>query len=208
MADRPSEGQVRGGREGSEREPSDHSLLRGIQQGSEDAARRLYRRYARRLESLARARLSPGLARRLDPEDIVQSVFSRFFVHVRRGDFDIPEGEELWKLFLVITLNRIRSAESHHRADKRNVSVTSAGDQLDTLPTRRGRLDETAEFLRMVVEEALGQLPARYQEVVRLRLEAYEVAEIAQRTGRSQRTVERILHESRDHLGALLHDLS
>jgi RNA polymerase sigma-70 factor, ECF subfamily len=208
MDDRPSEGQVREGREASDREASDRSLLRGVRQGSQDAATRLYQRYARRLRSLARARLSPGLARRLDPEDIVQSVFSRFFRHVRRGDYDIPEGEELWKLFLVIALNRIRSAESYHRADKRDVAATSPGDQLDQLPTAPGRADEADTLLRIVVAEALERLPERYREVVRRRMEGYEVAEIARQTGRSQRTVERILHESREHLGALLHDLT
>jgi DNA-directed RNA polymerase specialized sigma24 family protein len=40
--------------------------------------------------------------------------------------------------------------------------------------------------------------------VVELRMEGYEVAEIAQQTGRSKRTVERILQESRNQLKVLL----
>ena len=36
-------------------------------------------RYARRLEALARSKTSPDLARRVDDEDIVQSVFGSFF---------------------------------------------------------------------------------------------------------------------------------
>jgi RNA polymerase sigma-70 factor, ECF subfamily len=189
-------------------EPSDHSLLRQIREGSEDAATQLYLRYARRLKSLARTRSSPELARRMDPEDIVQSVFSRFFRHVRDGDYDIPEGEELWKLFVVIALNRIRSAESYHRADKRDVGATAAERELDQVRASRGRADGGRAFLRLAVAEALEHLPARHQEAVRLRLEGYEVAEIAQRTRRSQRTIERVLQESRERLGILLHDLT
>ena len=42
-------------------------------------------------------------------------------------------GEELWKLLLVIAMNRIRAAEAHHRAIKRDVGVTTGGD-LDREP--------------------------------------------------------------------------
>ena len=38
---------------------------------------------------------------------------------VRQGDYDVPAGEELWGLFLVIALNRLRAEEKFQRADKR-----------------------------------------------------------------------------------------
>src|SRR5262249_542543 len=107
---------------------SDRSLLRRFRSGSEDAATGLYVRYVHRLRALVRARCSSELARRLEPEDIVQSVFRRFFRRVRQGDYDVPAGEELWGLFLVIALNRIRAAESFHRADKRDVRLTVNAD--------------------------------------------------------------------------------
>ena len=37
-------------------------------------------------------------------EEIVQSVFGSFFRRARSGDYDVPVGDELWKLFLVIAL--------------------------------------------------------------------------------------------------------
>jgi DNA-directed RNA polymerase specialized sigma24 family protein len=40
--------------------------------------------------------------------------------------------------------------------------------------------------------------------MVELRVEGYEVAEVARKTGRSRRTVERILQEARLKLGELL----
>ena len=61
-----------------------------------------------------------------------------------------------------------------------------------------------AAVLRLVLEEALARLPAAYREVIELRVEGYEVAEIARRTGRSKRTVERILQECRSSLHDLL----
>ena len=88
---------------------SDGSLMRRLQTGSQDAATQLYLRYAKRLHALSRAKCSPDLAARVDSDDIVQSVFRTFFRRVEKGEYDVPDGEELWKLFLVIGLNKIQT---------------------------------------------------------------------------------------------------
>src|SRR3954470_24029280 len=90
--------------------PSDGSLLRRLRVGSEDAATALYLRYASRLRHLTAANTSPQLARRVDADDIVQSVFRAFFDGAGQGLYDVPAGEDLWKLLVVIALNKIRSA--------------------------------------------------------------------------------------------------
>ena len=87
--------------------PSDHSLLVRLRGGQQDAATQLYVRYAQRLRALVRARCSSQLVRRLEPDDIVQSVFRRFFRHVLQGDYDVPPGEELWGLLLVSWMDNI-----------------------------------------------------------------------------------------------------
>src|SRR5438552_7748541 len=86
---------------------TDASLLRRFRSGEDDAATELYRRYAARLLDLAAAKASPDLKRRVDPEDIVQSVFRTFFRRAALGEYEVPDGDELWKLFLVIGLNKI-----------------------------------------------------------------------------------------------------
>ncbi len=53
--------------------------------------------------------MAPDLAGRVDADDIVQSVFRTFFRRVAKGDYEVPDGEELWKLFLVIALNKVRT---------------------------------------------------------------------------------------------------
>src|SRR5947209_3624365 len=89
---------------------TDHSLLRRLQDGQRDASTELYLRYAERLLSLAAAQSSFNLARRVDPEDIVQSVFRTFFRRASLGHYTVPQGEELWKLLL--GRYRSRSADS------------------------------------------------------------------------------------------------
>ncbi len=185
-------------------DPSDQSLLVRLRRGQQDAATQLYFRYAQRLRALVRARCSGQLARRLEPDDIVQSVFRRFFRRVLQGDYDVPPGEELWGLLLVIALNKIRTEEAFHRAGKRDV-------RLSTQPADPGMLETQAAddhaLLEVLVDDALAQLPPAHRDLVELRIQGHEVAELARRTGRSKRTVERILQEVRNRLRQLLIDV-
>jgi len=164
----------------------------------------LYVRYVHRLRALVRARCSSELARRVEPEDIVQSVFRRFFRRVRQGDYDVPAGEELWGLFLVIALNRIRAAESFHRADKRDVRLTITADAGNYIEAAQGHDEVAYSVLQMTIAEALEQVPEKQRVMLELRIQGHEVAEIAQKTGRSKRTVERNLQEVRTRLRAVL----
>ena len=188
-------------------EPSDHSLLARFRRGSQDAATQLYLRYVQRLRALTRTRWSQDLARRLEVEDIVQSVFNTFFQRARRGYYDVPVGEELWQLFLVLALNKIRAKVAFHHAAKRDVRLTVESADLDHQGARDLTDDQAAyAFLNLAIEEALERLPAWHKTMVELRIQGYEVAEIARQTGRSRRSVERVLQEARQTLGDLLNE--
>ncbi len=79
---------------------TDKSLLTRYRRGDDDAATELYLRYADRLRALATNQTSALLQQRVDAEDMVQSVFRTFFRRASIGQYDIPEGDELWKLLL------------------------------------------------------------------------------------------------------------
>lgn len=187
--------------------PSDRSLLARVQDGSQTAADELYRRYARRLMALARAESGRDLAARVDAEDIVQSVFGSFFRGVKQGYYQAPPGEELWGLFLVIALNKVRAKGAYHRAAKRDVRKTRGEVAPGAFEPPAD--DETAHrLLTMVVDEVLAELPGGHRDVVRLRIEGFEVAEVAAQTGKSKRTVERVLQEFRNKMAGLLKEES
>ena len=82
--------------------------------------------------------------------------------------------------------------------------TTAGGADSYLLEQVAERDDMAATVLQLHVEEALGRLPAASRQVVEMRMEEHGVAEIAKHTGRSKRTVERILQESRDALKDLL----
>jgi RNA polymerase sigma-70 factor (ECF subfamily) len=183
---------------------SDHSLLRRFRLGQQDAATALYVRYARRLRNLARANCSPGLAHRVEVDDIVQSVFRSFFRKAAVGLYDVPPGEELWRLFLVITLNKIRLQGQFHRAAKRDLRRAAGDAALGQEATKSGQDEFALTELEMVIGGILEALPALHKQVVELRIAGFEVSEIAKTVKRSKRTAERILQDFRTRLGALL----
>jgi RNA polymerase sigma-70 factor (ECF subfamily) len=181
---------------------TDGSLLRRIHSGEQDAAAALYLRYAERLHALTRSKTSSALAARLDPEDVVQSVFRTFFRRASEGHYDIPDGDELWKLLLVISLNKIRTLAGYHRAAKRDVRATVAIPPEAAAPGSSE--EESLKILEMVIEETLSDLPEAQREMIRLRIEGHGVAEIAKKTQRSKRSVERVLQQFRSRLGRLV----
>jgi RNA polymerase sigma-70 factor (ECF subfamily) len=160
----------------------------------------LYLRYAKRLHGLATAQTGADLNARLDPEDIVQSIFRTFFRRAYEGHYEVPDGEELWKLFLVIGLHKIRDAAAFHRAGKRSVDRTigmsfSSGDLDPAAPD--GFAEQT---LRLVIDDLLKSLSESQREIIILRLDGAQMEEIAAKTQRSLRTVERTLQKFRELL--------
>src|SRR5262249_38052565 len=89
--------------------------------GDERAAAELFSRYAQRLIALARSRLSPKLSARIDPEDVVQSVYRSFFAETREGRYDLQRGGDLWQLLVVITLHKLNDQVKHNSSGKRAV---------------------------------------------------------------------------------------
>jgi RNA polymerase sigma-70 factor (ECF subfamily) len=141
----------------------------------------------------------------MDADDIVQSVFGSFFRGVSRGYYDLPAGEDLWKLFLIIALHKIRAKGAYHRAAKRDIRLTTSSETMEELADRPADQDGVAyAILEMTIEEALQRMPQRHQEVLTLRIQGCTVAAIVQQTGYSRRTVERILQECRQRLADLL----
>lgn len=183
---------------------SDASLLRRFRGGDQEAAARLYHRYAVRLQGLATRQCSPGLAQRVGAEEIVQSVFRTFFRRAAQGEYYLAAGDELWKLMLVIALHKIRAAGAFHTAAKRDVRQTLGGDALAGAVQEDDGEDFAA--LKLMIEELLGRLPESSRRIIELRIQGYEVAEIAEQTGRAKRSVERVLQEFRKTLAKVVED--
>lgn len=190
--------------------PSPKELLDRLRRGDESAAAELFDRYVDRLIELARSRLSAKLARRLDPEDIVQSAYRSFFHHARGGRYEVREEEDLWRLLAAITLHKVLRRAKYHRAQKRNVDSEESGVLWSTLRAvgheayAREPTPEEAFALQDQVEEVMRRLSKLQRRVIELRLQGNSVEEISIEAKCSERSVYRAVGLARKYLTELL----
>lgn len=184
---------------------SDHLLLKQFRNGEIDASTELYMKYAGRLIGLTMRKSGADLARQVDPEDIVQSVFRTFFRRVEDGQYDVPEGEEIWKLLLVIALNKIRAVATYHKAAKRDIRRTEGNVPAEIYASFSDNRDDVALVsLQMVIDEMMEDLLEVNRRIVMMRIQGFELAEIASHVHRSKRTVERVLQDFRSRLSRII----
>lgn len=186
-----------------DQESSDESLLCRFRSGDEDAAARLYHKYAHRLRAVVKARASAALASRLDADDIIQSVFRSFFRYAAGEVYQVPDGGDLWKLLLTIALNKVRAQGAFHRAAKRDVGATRSLSVGGSALAIQAKEDPCDIELQLALDDALATLPGAQRAMVELRLRGHEVDAIARELGRSKRTVERNLQRALSRLSAL-----
>jgi RNA polymerase sigma factor (sigma-70 family) len=173
-------------------------LLARWRGGDQQAAAELFQRYAERLIALARRRLSTRLATRIDPEDVVQSVYGSFFVGARDGRFTLERSGDLWRLLVSITLNKLFLQARHHTAGKRDMDQEQgrAADSAWGIPTEllaREPTPDEAVALTDTLEEVLRRLEPVERRMVELRLQGYRLIEIVAETQHSKSAVLRVL---------------
>jgi RNA polymerase sigma-70 factor (ECF subfamily) len=178
------------------------ALPDGWRAGDEDAARKLVDRYLDRLVALARRRLSQRLASRVDPEDVVQSVFRTFFCHAREGKFQIKDQDDLCKLLMRITVHKVLKQVEHHTAAKRDAHLeTEQGNRtLERMHEVLSR-DPTPEaevlFLDQL-EYLLGQLRPKERKILEMRMQGYSNDEIMKQLDiEHDRTIRRVMERVR-----------
>jgi len=183
-------------------------LLTRWQTGDQQAAAELFRLYASRLIGLARSRLKSHLGRRIDPEDVVQSVYRSFFAQTRDEQFELQLGGDLWRLLVTITLRKLSNQLKHNLRHKRSADRDShfgSEDSLMGLGTDafvRAPTPLEAAALTDELQQALASVKPQYRPIVELRLQGYRIEEIAVQLNRGQRTVRRVLEQVKQALMA------
>lgn len=178
-------------------EPTSNSLWRGVAAGLSNAEEKAYQRYAERLLSLVQAQMSAGLRRRVDPEDVVLSAYRSMFRGVREGRFHSQRSGAFWSLLARMALNKLRRQIEQNTAAIRDVRNDRPLAAAESIAAREATAEEMS-----VAAELLGAcyaaLDTDKRQVLQLRLEDHTLTEIAERVGRTERTVRRWLHEIRE----------
>ncbi len=166
--------------------------------GDQQADEELVNRYSDGLLRIARQQLPLQIKSRVDPEDIVQSVYRSFFRRLQRDEFRFEESLDVWRLLVVMTYHRVNNIIAYHRRKKRNVSRDTPLDNSTSLSDHHTEArPEDLTVLLEYLELLLDGFPDRHRQMVELRLCGHSIAEIAEATAVSRRTVIRVLQRCR-----------
>lgn len=178
-------------------------LVEQFQTGDSESADELFHRYVERLSRLARSRLTPRLAKRVDPEDVVMSAYRSFFLGARDGRFVIQRSGDLWALLVRMTLHKLYRTAAHHQAGKRSIGLETDVDDAWQELSAEEPTPEEAVAVADLLESLLNQLPAKHRRVLELRLQGERIADIASEVAVTERTVRRAMQDIRARLGRL-----
>ena len=81
------------------------------------------------------------------------------------------------------------------------------GSEFENALKGKGNNDESAlNALRMVIDEIMTGTSVSQRKIIELRIEGFQVDEIARKAKRARRSVERVLQEFRKELSRQLHE--
>src|SRR3954447_12659263 len=184
-------------------------LMARLRSGEDAAAREVFEQFAGRLVAMARGRFNRLLARKVDPEDVVQSAFKSFFVRHRAGKLDVGDRGGLWNLLTLITLRKCADRAEYFLAERRDAAREATGpdggDGTDAwlVALDREPRPEEAVILAETVEHLFRDVSAHERPILELSLQGYTVSEISVRLCRAERSVRRLREQIRKRLERL-----
>lgn len=171
--------------------------------GDSVAANRIWQHYFDRLVRSIRCRMNGQKRAVSDEEDIVLSVFDSFYAAAGKGRFpDLTDRNDLWRLLLRMSARKLVDKRRHDQRQRRGgeVKIHAFGDDDIILEAIS---DDPSPELTLMMQESMEQFfshlrVGQLQELAVAKLEGYSNAELAQRFGCSERTIERRLHLIRE----------
>ena len=183
-----------------------------LQSGEDEAASEVFQRFATPLIAKARSRLNPAIRKKIDPEDVVQSVYRTFFRRLGEGQFELENWESLWGLLLTITVRKCGRNVRHFHTDQRDVTreqpvgAEDSQSPMNWEAIAREPTPEDEAILAETIESLMQDLQHdAHRDILTLSLQGYSQAEIADHVDCSQRTVRRVLMFVKDDLEKMQH---
>ena len=182
-----------------------------VKAGDSMAANRIWQHYFSRLVRAVRARLDGQNRAISDEEDIVLSVFESFYDAAENGRFpDLSDRHDLWQLLMRMAARKVVDKRRHDRRQRRggNVQVHSLDVDTENHAENDGKVieaigSEPSPEMVLMMQETVEQLfshlgVGQLRDLAGAKLEGYTDAELAQRFGCSERTIERRLNLIRE----------
>ena len=178
-----------------------------LQQGDEEAARRLWDHFFHRLLEVANRRLKHARATDYDEEDIALSALKSFCLGVRQGRFPhLHDRDDLWRLLFVITSRKVADRFAFQRRAKRDTTREVHHDPANADHETVSSWFVSGEPNPAMAAECQEQLSLlldrlQHEDLKRVaiwKMEGYTNEDIAALMSRSLATVERKLRTIRD----------
>lgn len=177
-----------------------------VKAGDSSAANRIWQHYFDRLVRSVRARMYGQNRAISDEEDVVLSVFDSFYNAAENGRFpDLSDRDDLWRLLLRMSARKVVDKRRHDQRQRRggNVKVHSLDQTGDDGSVIEAIGDEPSPEMVIMMEESVAEFfshlgVGHLRELAGAKLEGYSNAELAERIGCSERTIERRLHLIRE----------
>lgn len=186
------------------------AFIARIRRGDEAAARELVERFEGVIRREVRVRLSDrALLRAFDSMDISQSVLISFFARASSGEFEIESPDQLVRLLIGMTRNKLAFQVRREHAQRRDRRLHAATrvDELDVVGTTPNPSEVASD--RDLVDAIRLRLGSEERQLADLRADGWEWSDIADRLGgsvqarrmqlaRALRRVARSLHLNAD----------
>ncbi len=154
-------------------------------------------RFTARLVGLARRQLGGLLRHKVDPEDVVQSVYKSFLLRYGAEMLAGQDEDGLWALLARITVRKCADRARYHRAECRDAAREEAEDAAWEGVAGREPTPEEAAALAETVERLFRGLGADERAILELSLQGHSTPEISERLGRAERSVRRARERAR-----------
>jgi len=157
-------------------------LISRVRAGDERAAADLVRRYEPEIRREVRFLLrDPFLRRSFDSMDICQSVMGSFFLRAALGEYDINQPQDLIRLLISMTRNKVVDATRRQRAQRRDHRRATSLEAVDVQAATPSP-SQIAEGREMLAAFR-GRLSDEERRLADLRSQGREWADIASEIG-------------------------
>lgn len=104
---------------------SEYEMLSAYRAGSQDAAERIFHRYRVRVVRLIERSMGKSLRARLEPDDLLQWVFTHTFTQIRHASSTTQISGRIWPLMAAIAGNVVSSHARFWAAQRRDPAAPS-----------------------------------------------------------------------------------
>ncbi|MEM1067783.1 MAG: sigma-70 family RNA polymerase sigma factor [Planctomycetota bacterium] len=181
------------------------SMFQALAANDPQAVEEFWQQYAGPLRRVAQRQISRSLGRRVDADDVLQSACRTFFRRMGEGQFQCRCDDDLWRLLLTITLNKVRMQARYHARQCRGLEKEQTFD-VETAGAHEAGTEQAVQQVDFAdyMESIFRHFDEEAREVFGRMLDGQTQTQIATNMEISERTVRRIRVRIQERLQVLL----